>query len=111
ESTLEAAGVLDGDVLALRRLTAPERPAHVDDVRGAVEDRVDESGGIWTSSTTFAFGTLVAGIGPLPMLAAMEYLDSSPLNIAVAVAGALLCLALGVFASRRGMGAVSAVLL
>ncbi|MFW5415791.1 type VII secretion integral membrane protein EccD [Nocardiopsis sp. CNT-189] len=111
ESTLEAAGVLDGDVLTLRRVTAPERPAHVDDVRGAVEDRVDESGGIWTSSTTFAFGTLVAGIGPLPMLAAMQYLDPSPLNIAVAAAGALLCLALGVFASRRGMRAVSGVLL
>lgn len=111
EGTLESAGVVDGDVLTLRPVTAPERPAHVDDVRGAVEDRVDEGGGIWDPSATFAFGLLVAGTGPLAMLGVMEYLRPAGGNIGVALAGALFTLALTVFAGRRGMRTVADVLL
>ncbi|MDA2806235.1 type VII secretion integral membrane protein EccD [Nocardiopsis suaedae] len=111
EGTLESAGVADGAVLALRPVTAPERPSHVDDVRGAVEDRVDGTGGIWDSSATFAFGLLLAGTGPLAVLAVMEYLRPWPGNIGVAAAGALFTLVLAVFAGRRRMSAVAAVLL
>ncbi|WP_026123988.1 type VII secretion integral membrane protein EccD [Nocardiopsis chromatogenes] len=111
EGTLESAGVRDGAVLTLRPMTAPGRPAHVDDVRGAVEDRVDESGGIWDPSATLAFGLLLAGTGPLAVLGAMEYLRPSPGNIGVAAAGALFTLVLAVFAGRRRMRTVAAVLL
>ena len=47
--TLADAGVLDGDVLELRLQHDDVRPATVEDVRDAVEDSVDASGGVWST--------------------------------------------------------------
>ncbi|MDN5896073.1 MAG: type VII secretion integral membrane protein EccD [Nocardioides sp.] len=57
--TLTDAAVLDGDVLELRPQGTESRPVMVDDVRDAVEDRVDAAGGIWTNRTTGSFTVLV----------------------------------------------------
>jgi type VII secretion integral membrane protein EccD len=58
--SLADAGILDGDVLELRSAEATPRPAYVEDVRDAIEDAVDESGGIWQRRTSRGF-VLVAG--------------------------------------------------
>ncbi|WP_338022797.1 type VII secretion integral membrane protein EccD [Allosalinactinospora lopnorensis] len=107
--SLESQGIVDGDVLLLHRETAEDRPAHVDDVRGAVEDRIDETARIWRSSTTFAFGLLLAATGPLAALAVMTYLRPTPANVSVAAVGALL--SLGMYAVQRSMATIGHVLL
>ena len=56
--TLSDAGVLDGEVLELRGQRATIKPAMVEDVRDAVEDSTDESGGVWSSTTTVTFALL-----------------------------------------------------
>lgn len=110
EEPLERAGVLDGDVLVLTREAAPGRPAHVDDVRGAVEDRIDETARIWGPATTLAFGLLVAGTGPLLLLLVMMWLRPSSGHLAVAAVGSLFTLAAMWLAVRRPMPAVAHVL-
>ncbi len=60
--TLAEAGVLDGDVLELRAGQDEVRPAVVEDVRDAVEDSVDASGGVWTTRTTASFAVVTASI-------------------------------------------------
>ncbi|WP_141921977.1 type VII secretion integral membrane protein EccD [Haloactinospora alba] len=110
EDSLEKAGVADGTVLLLSKEPPRTRPSHVDDVRGAVEDRVDENSRIWGSATTLAFGLLAGGLGPLAVLGVMSYLHPHPGNLAVAAGGSLFCLALMVLASRRSMTAVAHVL-
>ncbi len=66
-NTLTDAGVLDGDVLELRPETEAITPARVEDVRDAVEDSVDASGGVWTTRTTGSFavtgGAVVLALG------------------------------------------------
>jgi type VII secretion integral membrane protein EccD len=57
--TLTDAGVLDGDVLELRPQHDDVRPATVEDVRDAVEDSVDASGGVWSKATSASFVVLV----------------------------------------------------
>jgi len=103
EGTLAAAGVLDGDVLLLRRDVRRVRPAHIDDVRGAVEDRVDETARIWRSRTTFTFGVLLAAIGPLLVLTVMLFVHPSRLNLLVAPAGMVFSLVGMWVACRRSM--------
>ncbi|WP_243597554.1 type VII secretion integral membrane protein EccD [Thermobifida halotolerans] len=103
EETLSGAGVLDGDVLLLRRDLRRERPARIDDVRGAVEDRVDETARIWRPRTTFTFGVLLAAIGPLLVLTAMLFVRPSMVNLAVAPAGMLFSLGGMWVACRRSM--------
>ncbi|GAA2056021.1 type VII secretion system ESX-4 subunit EccD4 [Nocardiopsis rhodophaea] len=110
EASLENAGIGDGDVLLLERVSARGRPAHIDDVRGAVEDEIDETARFWGSSATFAFGMLLAAIGPLIVLGVMTYVRSSPGNLAIAGIGALYALALVMFATRRSMAGVGHVL-
>ncbi|MEV2278398.1 type VII secretion integral membrane protein EccD [Nocardiopsis sp. NPDC049922] len=110
EEPLESAGVHDGDVLMLDRRTAPSRPAHVDDVRGAVEDRVDETARIWNPTTTLSFGLLVAGIGPLAMLVLMMWLRPSAGHLGVASVGTLFAIAAMLLAARRPLPAVAHVL-
>ncbi|WP_116246342.1 type VII secretion integral membrane protein EccD [Nocardiopsis sp. FIRDI 009] len=110
EEPLESAGVYDGDVLMLDRRTAPSRPAHVDDVRGAVEDRVDETARIWNPTTTLSFGLLVAGIGPLLMLLLMMWLRPSVGHLGVASVGTLFSIAIMLLAARRPLPAVAHVL-
>lgn len=58
--TLSDAGVLDGEVLELRGQRATVKPAMVEDVRDAIEDNTDESGGVWSSTTTVTYALLVA---------------------------------------------------
>ncbi|ASU81999.1 type VII secretion integral membrane protein EccD [Nocardiopsis gilva YIM 90087] len=110
EASLENAGIGDGDVLLLERVSARGRPAHIDDVRGAVEDEIDEAARFWRSSTTFAFGMLLAAIGPLIVLGVMTYVRPSPGNLAISGIGALYTLALVMFATRRSMAGVGHVL-
>ncbi|WP_017569568.1 type VII secretion integral membrane protein EccD [Nocardiopsis halotolerans] len=110
DEPLENAGVYDGDVLTLDRRTAPSRPAHVDDVRGAVEDRVDETGHIWNPTTTLSFGLLVAAIGPLLLLGLMTRLSPSAWHLGIAAAGTLFTVAVMLLAARRPLPAVAHVL-
>ncbi|MGW9348780.1 type VII secretion integral membrane protein EccD [Nocardiopsis flavescens] len=110
DEPLEGAGVHDGDVLLLERRTAPGRPAHVDDVRGAVEDRVDGTARIWNPTTTFAFGLLAAVIGPLAVLGVALRLHPSSWHLAVAVLGTLFAVAAMLAAARRPLPAVANVL-
>ena len=60
--TLAEAGVLDGDVLELRAGQDEVRAAVVEDVRDAVEDSVDASGGVWTTLTTASFAVVTASV-------------------------------------------------
>lgn len=110
DEPLEAAGVHDGDVLLLNRQVAPSRPEYVDDVRGAVEDRVDETAWIWNPKTTLVFGLLIAGTGPLLMLALMMWLRPSIGHLAVALVGTLFTIAIMLLAARRPLPAVAHVL-
>lgn len=103
EGTLAAAGVLDGDVLLLRRDVRRIQPAHIDDVRGAVEDRVDETARIWRSRTTFTFGLFLATIGPLLVLTAMLFFHPSRLHLLVAPVGMVFSLVGMWVACRRSM--------
>ncbi|RKS06283.1 type VII secretion integral membrane protein EccD [Nocardiopsis sp. Huas11] len=107
---LDAAGIYDGDVLLLNRTVAPSRPRHVDDVRGAVEDRVDETAWIWNPRTTLTFGLLVAVIGPLLVLALMLGLRPSAGYVAVAAFGTLFALGAMLLAARRPLPAAAHVL-
>jgi type VII secretion integral membrane protein EccD len=66
--SLAEAGVLDGDVLELRGQQEDVRPALVEDVRDAVEDSVDDAGGVWSTRTTGSFAVL-AGASLLGVLA------------------------------------------
>ncbi|HJE59428.1 MAG TPA: type VII secretion integral membrane protein EccD [Nocardiopsis listeri] len=110
EEPLEGAGIYDGDVLLLDRVVAPSRPEHVDDVRGAVEDSVDETAWIWNPRTTLSFGLLVGGIGPLLMLFLMMWLRPSPGHLAVAALGTLLTIGTMMLAARRPLPAVAYIL-
>ncbi|MBQ1083457.1 type VII secretion integral membrane protein EccD [Nocardiopsis sp. B62] len=110
EDSLGAAGIADGDVLMLRRETAPSRPQYVDDVRGAVEDRVDESSGFWSHSTTFAFGLLFSALVPLLVLAVMSWLRPSAVYPGVAALGLILTLLQVVVARRRAMHVIADIL-
>lgn len=50
--SLESAGVTDGDILELRSLHSPVRPAFVEDVRDVLEDVIDGSASCWSPSDT-----------------------------------------------------------
>jgi type VII secretion integral membrane protein EccD len=106
EVSLAHAGVVDGDVLTLRPERAPHRPSFVDDVRGAVEDRVDESAHLWKSSTTLGFGLVLAALGPLVLTVVMLAFRRTPVDLLVAVPGLLTALAAMALAARRAMPAV-----
>ncbi|GAB3722764.1 type VII secretion integral membrane protein EccD [Nocardiopsis nanhaiensis] len=108
--SLGATGVADGEVLLLRRETAPSRPQYVDDVRGAVEDRVDEADGHWRHPTTFAFGLLFAAVAPLLVLFAMSWLQPAAGYPGVAVGGMAVSIVLVVVARRRAMHATAHLL-
>lgn len=110
DEPLENAGVYDGDVLLLNRHSAPQRPQNVDDVRGAVEDEVDEHAWIWNSTVTLSFGLIVAAVGPLLMLALMMWLRPSPLYLATASLGTAFTLAIMVYAARRPLPVVAHIL-
>lgn len=71
--SLGESGVVDGDVLELRRSGSDVRPAVVEDVRDAVEDSVDAAGGVWTSATTLTYA-LAGGAVLLGLLALGELL-------------------------------------
>lgn len=111
EEPLETAGIYDGDVLLLERSTAPLRARHVDDVRGAVEDRVDETAWIWSPRTTLSFGLLVATIGPLLVLALIQWLSPSAGHVGVASGGTLFSVAAMLLAARRPLPEVAHLLL
>jgi len=110
EESLETFGVDDGDVLFLKREVAPARPQYVDDVRGAVEDRVDENEGFWTHSVTFGFGLLCAALLPLLVLACMSWLRPSAVHLVSAVLGLVISLPLVIVARRRSMHTIAQVL-
>lgn len=110
DEPLDSAGVYDGDVLLLNRSTASARQAYVDDVRGAVEDRVDESAWIWNSRTTLSFGLLIATIAPLLMLFLIQWLRPSTGDLAVAGLGTLFTIAVMWLAAQRPLPAIAHVL-
>ncbi|MET9782711.1 type VII secretion integral membrane protein EccD [Nocardiopsis alba] len=111
DEPLETAGVYDGDVLLLNRQVAPERSRYVDDVRGAVEDQVDETAWIWNSTVTLAFGLVTAAVGPLLVLGLMMWLSPSIGHMGVALLGTVFTLAIMVYAVRRPLMAIAHVLL
>lgn len=110
DEPLEGAGIYDGDVLTLNRQSAPGRPEFVDDVRGAVEDKVDEGSWIWTPTSTLAFGLITAAVAPLLMLALMMWLRPSSGHLAIASLGTAFSLAVMVYAARRPLPAVAHIL-
>ncbi|MBE1532090.1 type VII secretion integral membrane protein EccD [Actinomadura algeriensis] len=63
--SLDAAGVADGEVLTLHPRAVRVPPPEVEDVRGAVEDRVDEGTWLWGPRATFGFAIVLAAAGPL----------------------------------------------
>lgn len=65
--TLSESGVLDGDILELRSQTTDAVPTNIEDVRDAVEDRVDAAGGAWSTRTTGSF-TILTGSAALVIL-------------------------------------------
>lgn len=91
EHSLDDAGVLDGDVLELRSAETAPRQAYVEDVRDAIEDVVDESGGVWDTRTTRSFVLSVASIGLA--LAALPSFARRPEDVRV-IAGGLVVAAL-----------------
>lgn len=105
--SLTDAGVRDGDVLLLDRVTAPDRPSFVDDVRGTVEDRVDERAWLWKPTTTFGFGLALTALGPLLLMAAMVLVRTSPLDLAVSVLGLLAALGALWLAGSRNLPGVA----
>ncbi|MGW5877522.1 type VII secretion integral membrane protein EccD [Nocardiopsis terrae] len=105
--SLREAGVLDGDVLVLRRETAPERPGFVDDVRGSVEDRVDGTAWLWRPSTTLGLGLALAALGPLLLALVMAAVRTAPADLAVAPLGLLVSLGLLWLAGRRSLPGVA----
>jgi len=107
---LEGAGIYDGDVLMLERRTAPSRPKHVDDVRGAVEDQVDETAWIWNHRATLTFGLLVAAFGPMLMLGLMMRLHPSSWHMVVTAFGTAFALAVMVYVARRSLPVVAHLL-
>lgn len=107
---LEGSGIYDGDVLLLERAVAPARPKHVDDVRGAVEDQVDETAWIWNHVTTVIFGLVTAAFGPLLMLLLLMRLHPSSWHLVVAVLGTVFVLALMLYAARRPLPVVAHLL-
>ncbi|MFE9243576.1 type VII secretion integral membrane protein EccD [Nocardiopsis sp. NPDC006938] len=107
EGSLVEAGVRDGDVLLLDRVTAPDRPSFVDDVRGTVEDRVDERAWLWKPTTTLGFGLSLAALGPLLVMVALVLVRSSPLDLAVSVLGLLTALGAVWLAGSRDLPGVA----
>ncbi|WP_431870694.1 type VII secretion integral membrane protein EccD [Nocardiopsis eucommiae] len=105
--SLTDAGVRDGDVLLLDRVTGPDRPSFVDDVRGTVEDRVDERAWLWKPSTTFGFGLALAALGPLALMVAMVLVRTSALDLAVSVLGLLTALGVLWLAGSRSLTGVA----
>lgn len=67
--SLGEAGVHDGDVIELRAFGVQTRPAFVEDVRDAIEDAVDSTGGAWTTRSTVTFAvTATSGVLLLVLL-------------------------------------------
>lgn len=106
-ASLSEAGVLDGDVLVLHRETAPERPSFVDDVRGSVEDRVDETAWLWKPATTLGLGLVLATLGPLLFALTMAVVRTAPVDLAVAPLGLMVSLGALWFAGARSLPGVA----
>lgn len=102
--TLAEAGVLDGEVLELRGEATSVRPALVEDVRDALEDSVDASGGWWTPRTTVTFACVVTAV-VLALLAGATWFQSGALRavgwdaVTVSLISAATALALTAWAS------------
>ncbi|QVQ53868.1 EsaB/YukD family protein [Spiractinospora alimapuensis] len=109
DTSLADSGVLDGDVLMLRNLTAPERPSFVDDVRGAVEDRIDDNAWIWRPDTTFGFGLVLAVLAPLALTFGASLVRHSVLDLIVGSLGLVVALVAMWTAVRRSMDGVAHV--
>lgn len=60
--SLESAGVTDGEVLELRAVHAPVRPAFVEDVRDVLEDVIDGSASFWSPSDTARWTGVVLAV-------------------------------------------------
>lgn len=102
EHSLADAGVLDGDVLELRSVEASPRPAYVEDVRDAIEDAVDESGGQWRTETSRGFILVVSAIG-LALMALLSFArrPDQPQLIAGGILVAVLAVACGWWPTAR----------
>lgn len=85
--SLRDSGVVDGEVLELRRATSDVRPAVVEDVRDAVEDTVDAAGGAWTPGATATL-SLVGG-SVLLTVVALLLLVPAPLAAEIPLASGL----------------------
>ncbi|ASU83740.1 type VII secretion integral membrane protein EccD [Nocardiopsis gilva YIM 90087] len=108
DATLQKAGVRDGDVLLLSSQPPRDRPAFVDDVRGAVEDRVDETGSVWRPSTTLAFGVALLVIVPMAVMIVMAaFFRFSAIDLVTAPLGVVVSLGAMWLAVRRSMAGVA----
>lgn len=116
ERSLDSAGVADGDILMLSRDSARVRPAFVEDVRGAIEDHVDEAAWRWAPSTTLGFGLLLAVLGPGALILLAGWPSGGPFaqrpgQAAFALAAALLAVAGAWGAHARDLVPVAHVVL
>lgn len=105
-------GVLDGEVLELRSQEGPTGQAYVEDVRDAVEDSVDASGGERRSDTTLGFVLVGSAIG-LALTALMPFTrqPDRPGTLAAAVLLAGLCMAGGWWSGTRSQPVAAASLI
>lgn len=112
DETLEAAGVVDGDVLELRSRSVTTYPAYVEDVRDAVEDTVDETGWLWRTPTTLGFAFTAAGAGLVLAVLIPEARQTGRAGpLLSALLAATLTLAGGWWAGRRRQPRVGGFLL
>lgn len=101
--SLGDAGVIDGEVLELRSAEAAPRPAYVEDVRDAIEDAVDSSGGQWRTHTTRDFVLIVAAVGAAATVALpFTRQPDDPAAIASGALLAALAVVAGWWGARRG---------
>lgn len=68
DTTLEASGISDGQILQLRPAESDGIVAYVDDFVDTVADRVDDKTDRWTKNTSASFTTLLASAGLLLLL-------------------------------------------
>lgn len=107
ESTLVAAGIVDGSILCLAA-SGEDVPTVVEDVQDGVEEAVRRSGVPWTARSTILFVcSVIAGSAVMLMLLPIW---RGPFSLSLLFAGAglvLMTCGLGVVAGRRKMAVLA----
>lgn len=108
--SLESAGVADGEVLELRPLRSPLRPAFVEDVRDVLEDAIDGSASFWSPRDTARWAG--AALAAVSVVAAASQLDAAGQGWVLGLHAAVALVLIGATALvARPAGVATAVLL